>query len=131
MEQNQDLTTGKLLSLKQATQVQNMLDTQAFENLIHETSPEVVYDILTAFKDTLKECIGRLEQNEKLSAEDAYKVCHKLKGSALLIGFRPLGDACVSAMAATKRSGVSLPHATTTEVLRMAKAVQTLVLKNI
>lgn len=128
MEQNQDTTSGKLLSLKHSAQSDNLLDNKAFDNLIHETSSDVVYDILVAFKDTLKECLGRLE-NPGLTPEEAYKVCHKLKGSALLIGFKPLGEACVKAMAVVKEPRASLPHPSIQETVRLAKATQSNVLK--
>lgn len=129
MEHNQDTATGQLLSLKQAAERQNLLDIKTFDNLVQETDVSVVYEILQAFKGTLKECVSRLNEAEHLSAEDAYKVCHKLKGSALLLGFKALGDACVKAMVAVKEPHVHLPHASTNEVLRLAQDTENLVLK--
>lgn len=132
MEQDLTLATEKLVSLKQTAQRENLLDVKAFDTLIEETGADVVYDILRAFKGTLNECLGRLEQGNKLSSEDTYKVCHKLKGSALLIGFKPLGEACMKAMVPLKKADGTYSqeiHNTTSEVIRLLKSTQDIVFR--
>lgn len=100
MMQTQE-TQKKLNSLAETAQSAQLLDKSAFENLIAETSPEVVWEILTSFKTTLSESVSGL-QNSKATPEELYKVCHKLKGSSLLIGFVPLGELCKTAMSDIK-----------------------------
>lgn len=109
----------------------HLLDKLAFETLIKETSPDVVYDILTSYKTTLKESIDQLNQVQKLTQDDVYKVCHKLKGSSLLIGFSPLGQLCVKAMTGLRESKVDNVEGRVQEVLTCAKDTQAIVLETI
>lgn len=102
MMQNQN-TQNKLNLLATVAHEAQLLDKAGFETLIHETSPDVVMDILAAFKKTLQESISRLEHSDT-SAEEARKVCHKLKGSSLLIGFVPLGELCKTVMNDSKNN---------------------------
>ena len=96
MMQNQN-TQSKLSLLANKGYENNLLDKSTFETLISETSNDVVWDILDAFKPTLQVSIATLEHTQ-LRTSEAHNVCHKLKGSSLLIGFIPLGEFCKAAM---------------------------------
>lgn len=92
----------KLRVLVSTAEKQNLIQRAAFEMLIEETSPEVVSEILSAFKITLEESRARLMEQPELHSNDLHKVFHKLKGSALLLGFQALGDSCAAAMGSAK-----------------------------
>lgn len=66
--------------------------------LCEETSPTVFSEILTAYKSTLRESRDRLKMADSLPYDELYKICHKLKGSSLLIGFHKIGGTCIDAM---------------------------------
>ncbi len=121
-------TQSKLNSLAETAQNAQLLDKPAFENLIIETTPEVVWEILTSFKTTLSESIERL-QNPQASGDDLYKVCHKLKGSSLLIGFAPLGDLCKTAMHDIKNASREVYSKGIEKVLSCAQETQKLVIQ--
>lgn len=65
----------------------------AFLTLIDDTNEEVALRILARFWGTLKESRTALRESLKLRDHElARKVCHKVYGSAELLGFRRFGQ---------------------------------------
>jgi chemotaxis protein histidine kinase CheA len=79
-----------------------LLDKSVFKTLLTETSPEIVAEILVAYNSTLQEGIDKLKERTSLTVDEIYKVCHKIKGSSLLVGFKSIGNDCILAMEVTK-----------------------------
>jgi len=84
----------KLFSMAIVAHRQDLIDRAVLETLIDKTSPQVVFDIMLAFIKTLDEAIQSLEPRDSLSNEQLYRICHKVKGSSLLVGFVKLGEEC-------------------------------------
>lgn len=67
-------------------------DNTAFMQLIEDTGPLVVLRILARFEMGIRECISVINQGiEEEDCESIWKACHKLTGSAELIGFKEFG----------------------------------------
>ncbi len=80
-------------------------DPQAFSTLASETSEEVASSILHEFRHTLHQCT--LVFTETLSSpspdgELLSKTCHRLKGSAQLLGFTDLASQAETLRLSTK-----------------------------
>ena len=68
-------------------------DRQVFANLYEDTNEDTVIRILAHFNENLSE--GCLQLNDALKSENAevaWKLAHKIAGSAELLGFKPYGD---------------------------------------
>lgn len=67
-------------------------DSTAFIQLIEDTGPLVVLRILARFEIGIRECISIINQGiEQEDCDSIWKACHKLTGSAELIGFKEFG----------------------------------------
>ena len=68
-------------------------DSQAFNNLLSDTSQAVTLRILARFQVSIEDAIKTIEKglNENTS-EEIWKACHKLTGSADLLGFKSFGE---------------------------------------
>lgn len=84
----------KLFSMSIVAHRQQLLDRTVFETLIDETSPQVVFDIMSAFITTLDEAINQLRSSQEITQSQLYRLSHKVKGSSLLVGFTKLGELC-------------------------------------
>src|SRR5690606_7109929 len=63
-----------------------------FDQLIEDTSEEVAFKILARFKQTLTECKDQIRTGlSNGDGESIWKACHKVAGSADLLGFKSLG----------------------------------------
>lgn len=63
-----------------------------FDQLLEDTSPEVSLKILARFSVTLKECLDCVDQGLAEDNSDmVWKACHKVAGSAELLGFVAYG----------------------------------------
>lgn len=70
-------------------------DQGSLETLVSETNPEVVLSVLKEFRTSLINGSTDLEKAVDASdAEVTKKVCHKLAGTAELLGFATLGATC-------------------------------------
>ncbi len=107
---NSSTKRDKLTSLSILASKRHLLDKGVFETLIDETNPDVVFDIVCAFRKTLTETIEKLSNSSTLSNEDIYKVCHKVKGSALLIGFASLAEESKHVMTLSRETPISTPQ---------------------
>ncbi|MBX9769309.1 MAG: hypothetical protein K2X47_18675 [Bdellovibrionales bacterium] len=64
----------------------------SFERLTEDTDRDVTLKILAHFSLTLKESLGQVADGiQKDDAEILWKACHKIAGSAELIGFNNFG----------------------------------------
>lgn len=67
-------------------------DKSAFLQLIEDTGPLVVLRILARFETGIQESLGVIQQGIAQENSDMiWKACHKLTGSAELIGFKEFG----------------------------------------
>lgn len=70
-------------------------DKSALTQLVEDTGPQVVLRILARFYVGLEEALNQVEQGiHSDNAEIIWKACHKLTGSAELIGFHEFGEYC-------------------------------------
>lgn len=68
-------------------------DSFAFQQLSEDTNPEVALKILARFWVTLKESLSAIEKHiQNNDTEGVRKACHKVTGSAELIGFKAYGQ---------------------------------------
>lgn len=68
-------------------------DSSAFQQLSEDTNHEVALKILARFWVTLKESLNAIEEHIKSNnTEGVRKACHKVTGSAELIGFKTYGQ---------------------------------------
>lgn len=122
---NSSTKRDKLTSLSILASKRHLIDKNVFETLIDETSSEVVFDIVCAFRKTLIETIEKLSNSASLTNEDVYKICHKVKGSSLLIGFSPLAEESKIVMNLTRENPDSDINEKLQTVLRYAQDVLT------
>lgn len=67
-------------------------DRSLFDQLLEDTSSEVALKILARFHETLKECLQAIEEGlDADNADQVWKACHKVAGSAELLGFSNYG----------------------------------------
>lgn len=70
-------------------------DKAALDQLVEDTGPQVVLRILARFYVGLEEALNQVEQGiNNEDSEIIWKACHKLTGSAELIGFQEFGEYC-------------------------------------
>jgi FOG: HPt domain len=68
-------------------------DKFAFQHLLEDTAPVVVLKILARFNMSLTEAMGVIREGvSKNETGDIWKACHKLTGSAELLGFKEFGQ---------------------------------------
>jgi len=68
-------------------------DSTAFIQLIEDTGPHVALRILARFELGVQECITAIQNGIAQENSDAiWQACHKITGSAELIGFKKFGD---------------------------------------
>lgn len=84
------------IELFQSECVKNqLLDEESFLQLYSEVGPKVLTDILLSYSITLDESFEFFKKNiHNSDAEQSYKMCHKLKGSSQLVGFKRLAESC-------------------------------------
>jgi HPt (histidine-containing phosphotransfer) domain-containing protein len=69
---------------------QSGFNDEAFLNLVEDTNETVTLQILARFQKTLSECENSIRVGiEKNDRDLLWKTCHKIAGSAELLGFRP------------------------------------------
>lgn len=67
-------------------------DEATFQQLAQETSDEVALQILARFSRTLDESIAVLDEGLKTDSSDkVWRACHKIAGTAELVGFKSFG----------------------------------------
>lgn len=67
-------------------------DSSLFDQLLEDTSPDVALKILARYHETLCECLEAVEQGlADDNADQVWKACHKVAGSAELLGFSTYG----------------------------------------
>lgn len=65
----------------------------AFDHLMEDTSADVALQVLARFSRSLVEATATIDQGLKDdSSEKIWKACHKLAGTAELVGFKKFGD---------------------------------------
>ena len=65
----------------------------AFDHLMEDTSADVALQVLARFARSLDEATATIDQGLKDdSSEKIWKACHKLAGTAELVGFKNFGD---------------------------------------
>lgn len=78
-------------------------DQLSFDRLVEDTEPEVALKILARFWMTLQESLAQVENGLKQDNGDMiWKACHKVAGSAELVGFKNFGQQSRSLDAAVK-----------------------------
>lgn len=88
--------TENFLEFFQSECVKNeTLDERIFLDLYSEVGASVLVDIVQSYRKTLDESFTALKATlESADAEKSYRICHKLKGSSMLIGFSHLAKSC-------------------------------------
>lgn len=89
-------TTENFLEFFQSECVKNeTLDERIFLDLYSEVGASVLVEIVQSYRKTLDESFTALRATlETADAEKSYRICHKLKGSSMLIGFSHLAKSC-------------------------------------
>ena len=83
---------------------------QALFNVIDDTSEEVVLRILAYFSESLREAAGAISSGiEKNDFDLAWRACHKIAGTAELLGFEKLGQDSRQLSVLAKATGASDP----------------------
>lgn len=68
---------------------------ESLENLVSETNADVVLSVLKEFKNSLNTSVGQLETAmQTADVETTKRACHKIAGTAELLGFFVLGAEC-------------------------------------
>jgi HPt (histidine-containing phosphotransfer) domain-containing protein len=71
------------------------LNERIFTELHSEVGANVLADIVLSYSNTLDESFAALKISlESVDAEKSSRICHKLKGSSMLIGFSRLAKSC-------------------------------------
>ena len=88
--------TETFLEFFQSESVKNeTLDERIFLDLYSEVGANVLADIVISYSKTLDESLTALRATlESADAERSYRICHKLKGSSMLVGFSRLAQSC-------------------------------------
>ncbi len=91
-----DNKTETFLEFFQSECVKNeTLDERIFLDLYSEVGAGVLADIVVSYSKTLDESFTSLRTTlESADAETSYRICHKLKGSSMLLGFSHLAQSC-------------------------------------
>lgn len=91
MENAMDMN-GKIENLIKDLAIIDGFDSTLFDQLVEDTTPEVSIKILARFYETLSESLDLVEQGiTKNDADQVWKACHKVAGSAELLGFAEFG----------------------------------------
>lgn len=68
-------------------------DEEAFKTLTDDTDQQVLLKILARFWITVKESLDQIDEGLKEDSGDAiWRACHKVAGSAELLGFKDFGS---------------------------------------
>jgi HPt (histidine-containing phosphotransfer) domain-containing protein len=88
--------TENFLEFFQSECVKNeTLDERIFLDLNSEVGANILSEIIISYSKTLDESFVALRATlETADTEKSYRICHKLKGSSMLIGFSHLAQSC-------------------------------------
>lgn len=87
------INTQDLKGFWQAFKAHEAFDVESFQQLVQDTGEDTTLKILARFTETLKEVEGHVLQGREAEDSDMiWRACHKVAGSATLIGFTKYGN---------------------------------------